>query len=192
MMQRVYPLLVALLALAGFATPCAAQGQERQPFYVGIGLGQSDATEFCSTAGLGGGAAGCDQKDTALHGFAGYQLNNIFAVELGFRDLGNAQIPGTDVGLRTYDLTAVGTVPIGNISLFGKLGLFRGQAKGNGGAGGITETHTSLTWGAGLQWDVAKSWALRGEIQHYPNMMGGRFGGSTDVNVIGADLLFRF
>src|SRR5205085_698572 len=110
--------------------------------------------------------------------FAGYQFNDHLALEAGYRNFGRAQRPGSEIRMNAWELLAVGSVPIGGISLLGKFGFFRGEGKGSGVFAGMREQHITYTFGAGLQYDLSRSLALRGEWQHYPNMLGGTFGGN--------------
>jgi OOP family OmpA-OmpF porin len=182
--------VIALLgaALTAWAAPATAQ------FYVGGGIGQSNATQFCSSPTLGGGVIGCDQKDIALRGFAGYQFNDHLAFELGYHNFGKPTTAApASVRMSAWEGLLVGSVPIGPLALLGKFGLYRGEGKGAGGGfTGIREQHTTYTFGAGLQYDLSKQFALRGEWMHYPNMLGGAFGGQTDVNTLSAGALYRF
>ena len=184
--RSVFALLGA--ALAACAMPAAAQ------FYVGGAIGQANATEFCSDPALGGGVSGCDHKDVALRGFVGYQLNSHLAFELGYHNFGKpTTVAPAAVRMSAWEGLLVGSVPIGGLSLLGKFGFYRGEGKGAGGGfTGIREQHTTYTFGAGLQYDLTKQFALRTEWMHYPNMLGGAFGGDTDVNTLNLGALYRF
>src|SRR4051794_41965837 len=70
------------LSTALVALPAAAQ------FYVGAGVGQSKAKDFC---GGGGGFDSCDDKDKAWKVYGGYAFSPYFAAEIGYNDLGRVK-----------------------------------------------------------------------------------------------------
>jgi OmpA-OmpF porin, OOP family len=185
--------ILSVLALALFAGAAAAQSTT-SGLYLGGMLGSSKATNFCSNAAFGGGVAGCDQRSNGWQLFAGYQFNNFVSIQGGYHDLGKASIPaGTEMKFNAWDLVGIASFPVGNASLYGKAGYFRGEAEGAGpGLAGITENRGGLTIGAGLQYDFSRTFGLRGEWQRFPNMGGGRFGGDVDINVISVGALVRF
>src|SRR5215470_12742762 len=105
---------LAMLAAAAalYSLPAAAQ-QQKPPetgFYVGGALGKSSFKDGCR---LGGS---CDDSDTAIKIFGGYQVNKYFAGEFGYVDLGRAKStagPFTDeFKARAWELTGVGSFPI--------------------------------------------------------------------------------
>jgi len=183
-------LALALVSVAGVA---AAQETTRG-LYLGGTLGAAKASNFCSDAALGGGVAGCDQRGNTWQLFAGYQFNNILSAQVGYHDLGKSSLPaGTEMKFNAWDVVAVAGFPMGGASLYGKVGWFRGEAEGNGPRfAGLSEHHGGLTLGAGVQWDFSRMFALRGEWQRFPNMGGGTFGGSVDVNAVSVGALVRF
>ena len=184
--------LVGLVAAMAVALPAAAQMGRDSGFYIGGSIGGSKAKDFCSS--LGGGATSCDEKDTAWRLLAGYQINRNFAIEAGYHDLGKFSTtgPAADVDANAWELVGIGAIPVGALSFYGKLGVFRGEAKGGGAAAGTKETNGAVTFGLGLQYDITRQFGLRGEWQRYPKLGGGNFGGDTDVDVFSLGALFRF
>jgi len=154
---------VLALAAAAFAQPAAAQsmGGDRPGFYAGGSVGTNDDEEL------------------AVRALGGYQINRTFAAELGYHRLG--EIPG-GAKARALELVGLGFIPVGPVSLYGKLGLFRGDAR-NG-------TNTDLTYGAGVQYDLARNIGLRGEWQRYDGLKSG--GRVVDVDVMSLGAIFRF
>ena len=192
-------ILAAALALA--APLAQAAGPAPQPpesgFYVGAGLGKATAKDWCSDPALGGGATRCDDKDTTWRMLAGYQFTRNFAVEGGYHDLGRIQATRgaaeTTVKANAWEVNGIAAMPVGGIvSVYGKLGLFRAEARGGGAATNIEEQKGGVTYGAGVQADLFSSFSLRLDWQRYPNIGGGGFGASTDVSVIGVLGLYRF
>jgi OOP family OmpA-OmpF porin len=177
-------LLAAMLGAAVMAAPAVSMAQAQSPWYAGATIGQSKAKDFC------GGVSPCDDKDTAFRILGGYQINRIFAAELGYHDLGKTKVGTSDIKANAWELVGVGAYPIANqFSVYGKLGLFRGEAKG---AAGVKETNTDLTYGLGLQFDVNRNVGVRGEWQRYPKMGGGGFNRESDVDVISLGAIWRF
>src|SRR5438270_12876640 len=81
---------IALLAVLPAAV--SAQADTPRTFYAGADLGRSDAKRWC----LGVGSASCDDTSAAVKIFGGYQLDETFAVEVGYVNLGKfkASFPG--------------------------------------------------------------------------------------------------
>jgi hypothetical protein len=185
-----YAIALALVLCTGVA---AAQETNRG-LYLGGTVGAAKATNFCSDAALGGGVAGCDQRGNTWQLFAGYQFNNILSAQVGYHDLGKSSLPvGTEMKFNAFDVVAVAGFPMGGATLYGKAGWFRGEAEGGGPRFvGLREHHGGVTIGAGVQWDFSRMFALRGEWQRFPNMGGGSFGGSVDINAFSAGALVRF
>jgi OmpA-OmpF porin, OOP family len=188
--------LFFLVAGIAYLVPAAAQMQQ-SPWYVGLTFGQSRARDICSDASLFGAAAGpCDHKDVAWRILGGYQINRYFAAELGYHDLGKGSIPGTAIESNAWELVGVGMFPVGqSFSLYGKFGGTRSQSKCQGAGcvpANLKETSTNVTWGGGLQFDLARNVAIRGEWQRYNNMGGGQFNAKYDVDTYSLGGLYRF
>jgi len=158
--------VVALLALTAiaFGLPAAAQitmGSDRPHFYAGGSVGTNDDEEI------------------AWRALGGYQIDRMFAAELGYHRLG--EIPG-GAKAQAWELVGLGGIPLGPVSLYGKLGLFRGDADRG--------SNTDLTYGAGVQYDLARNLGLRGEWQRYNGLKTG--GNDVDVEVLSLGAIFRF
>jgi OOP family OmpA-OmpF porin len=84
---------------------------------------------------------------------------------------------------------ALGIAPLNEqFSLYGKLGGYRGEARG----GGLKETRNDLTYGLGAQYDVSRNLGVRLEWQRYTDFGGGGFGVPGDQDVISANAIYRF
>src|SRR5882762_12016655 len=111
-------LLAAMLGAAVMAVPAVSMAQARGEtgWYLGGGIGQSQAKDGCT--GVGGPGVSCDDKDTAYKIFGGYQVNRNFAAELGYSELGKvkASAPGVNVEFKStaWDLVGVGAFPLSN------------------------------------------------------------------------------
>jgi OmpA-OmpF porin, OOP family len=182
------------LAAASFALPAAAQmrSPSLSSAYVGGSLGQSKMKFDC------GGAATCDQTDTALRIFLGYQFTPNIAAEIGYADLGKSKIGdpsvpfSDDVKATAWDLSAVGLWPLANqFSILGRLGIFHGETKVSG-TDDFKDTKTGVLWGLGGQFDLNKNLGFRAEWNRYSKMGGDNFGEKFNVDVFNVSALWRF
>ncbi len=182
-------LIVLLAALSLGSAPAISQDAGG---YVGFNFGQSKAKDFCE------GATTCDDKDTALSIFAGYQINKNLGVEFGYTDLGEASASGPVFGIPVtatgevsgFEFSAVGTIPLNQqFSLYGKLGFFMWDADLKGTVGGIpvsvSDDGTDLTFAFGARYSFTKNVSAQLQWQRYEIDDG-------DIDVIGLGLLFRF
>jgi OmpA-OmpF porin, OOP family len=137
---------------------------------------------------LGGGLGLNDDTETAWRLFGGYRAHRNLAVELGYIDLGETTIAGRPANTEAWELVGLGILPLNQqFSLYGKLGGYRGEARG----GGITETRNDLTFGFGGQYDVSRNLGVRLEWQRYTDLGGGGFGGVQDQDVISPNAIYR-
>ena len=87
-----------------------------------------------------------------------------------------------------WELVGIASYPvIDKLSVYGKLGAYRGELEGLG----EKETNADVTYGLGLQYDVLQNVGLRGEWQRY-NKMGGGNMAETDVDVLSVGVVYRF
>jgi opacity protein-like surface antigen len=116
-------LLVAAIVLA--APAAFAQDDNPNGFYVGAGLGQFNV-QIDDTSDLGGAVGDFDSDDDTLKVFAGYRLSPIFALELGYLDLGSAEddIGGANFAAEIdgYAPFAILSLPLGPVELSAKAG----------------------------------------------------------------------
>jgi OOP family OmpA-OmpF porin len=181
-MNRKALIAIAALSTAAFAAPAMAQ-MRMSSAYIGGGFGQSKIKDACN---------GCDDKDTAIKLFGGYQFNRTFAAELGYNMLGKASGGGASVEATAWELSAVAGLPVANqFSVLGRLGLYHGEFKPSGIPGVSTKSNNGLTFGFGVQYDLNRNLGLRGEWQRFNNMGGGGFV-ETDVDVLSISALWRF
>ena len=189
-MARVHAFLSMLALAAGLAAfPAAAQVGHISGLYAGGTVGVTKAKTFCTDPAWFGGVAGCDNNGAAFRLFGGYQINRNIALEIGYHSLGEASVPAGDVKFDAFDAVSIFALPFGNFSVYGKFGLMRGGAKGPRGK----EDHFDITYGGGLQYELTRQIAVRGEWQRYPGFGGPpSFGADTDVDVFTLGALFRF
>jgi OOP family OmpA-OmpF porin len=189
-MARVQAALIALAFLAGMtALPASAQIGSISGPYAGGSVGVTKVKTFCTDPAWFGGVAGCDNNGIAWRAFGGYQFSRYTAVEIGYHNLGKAQTPAADVRFDAFDAVGLVALPLGSFSVHGKFGLMRGAAKGPGGK----EDHVDITYGAGVQYEITRQIAVRGEWQRYPGFGGPpAFGADTDIDVFTLGALYRF
>src|SRR5258708_17403129 len=87
---------VFAITASAFALPAAAQA-DKSAFYLGGGIGQSKAKDWCS----GTGGFSCEDKKTAWKAFGGAPFNPHFTSQLGYAKLGK-------VTARRFRLTCSG------------------------------------------------------------------------------------
>jgi OOP family OmpA-OmpF porin len=161
-------------------------------FYVGTGIGHSEARDFC--AQLGGA---CDAKDMTWNIFAGYQLNRHFAIEAGYSDFGDATTSGLIGGrpvavtatTKAVELVGLGLLPFGErFALYGKLGFFRYDSDGSSTGAVVTSASdkgTELTFGVGAEYNFNPNFATRVEWQRYRGVGSGIAGSdNADISVV--------
>ena len=172
--------LTALVAAAAGISPLAVA--QDSGWYIGAMAGQSNFKD-CT-------APNCDDSDTALGIFGGYQFHKNFAAELGYTDLGKASAPGfADAEASGFELVGVGSFPLTErFSLYGKLGFFRWDVD----SGGQSDSGTDLTYALGVQWNFTKRLGFRAQYQVYKDVGDSATTGSTDVDVLGVGVVFKF
>lgn len=171
-MKSKHWMAAALAAGALAATPAFAQMQtDERALYLGGGLGLND------------------DEESAWRFFGGYRAHRNFALELGYIDIGEMDIGGTTANTSAWELVGLGIMPMTpTVSLYGKLGGYRGTAKG----GGITERRNDLTFGLGAQYDASRNLGIRLEWQRYTDFGGGAFGAVSDQDLISLNAIYRF
>ncbi|HYR36352.1 MAG TPA: outer membrane beta-barrel protein [Burkholderiales bacterium] len=176
------------LAAAAFAGPAAAQNG-----YLGFSAGQSKFR-------FSGCDSPCDDKGKAYKLFGGYQFNRYAAIEAGYSDFGKATFGSAEVKANAWEVSGVGTwgIPIGaggmGFSVLGRLGIYNGDVKATVPSTGAEAKHgtTDLTFGLGLQVDLSRIIAVRGEWQRFSKMGGGSLGEKADVDALSVGALWRF
>jgi len=174
-----------------FAAPAIAQESFASHLYVGANGGQGHWRAMCPSG------SSCEDISGTLAVFAGYQINPMFSAEASFRNYGelkghNAAGVTSTIKGKGWDLSGLAAWPLTDwLSVYGRLGIYRSVLKGDGALIGAKESNFGPTYGAGLQFAINKSLALRGEWQGFSSM-----GGSTlpkgDLNVLTVGALWQF
>ncbi len=181
---------IATAGAISLAAPALAQDSTTSTIashlYIGANAGQAHWRSLCPVA------ATCDDTNATLGVFAGYQINRIFSAEAAFRNYGEAKSPNASIKGRGWEITGLAAWPVVHaLSVYGRLGMYRSVLKGDGALLGAKETSTGPTFGVGLQLEVSKNVALRGEWQGYSSM-GGSALPKGDLNVLTVGGLWRF
>jgi OOP family OmpA-OmpF porin len=178
------------LAAAAFAAPAAAQSRGG---YLGFNAGQSD---YKAT----GCTSPCDSKGRDYKLFGGMQFNRFAALEVGYSDLGKGTFGASQLKATAWEVSGVGTwgIPLGaqgiGLSVLGRLGIYNGELKSTTPSTGaeVKKGTTDLTFGFGVQADLSRILAVRGEWQRFNKMGGGGLGQKSDVDALTVGALFRF
>ncbi|HEY3074045.1 MAG TPA: outer membrane beta-barrel protein [Burkholderiales bacterium] len=176
------------LAAAAFAAPAAAQMRSGAGVgYIGGAVGQSDIK-------FGACAAPCDTKGKAFKLFGGYQFTPMIAGEVSYNDFGETTFGASNVKGTAWDASAIGSWPIGQFSILGRLGLYMGELKSTTPSTGasIKATSTHLVWGLGGQLNVTNQLGVRAEFTRFTNMGGGDFHEKGDVQTLTVGGVWRF
>ena len=208
------PVYLAVLTALGALAGTSALAQE-QPWYIGVGAGQSKATfdqSRIANSLLGVGATPTSMTETNRSTnyklFGGYQMNRYWGVEAGYFDLGrfdfNAQTapPGSlagEIKLRGLNLDLVGRMPFTKrCAVFGRVGAHHAEARDAfSGTGAVyvtnpnpskTDRHSKV--GVGLEYSLTNALALRGEVERY--RVNDAVGNTGDIDTASIALVYRF
>ena len=157
--------------------------------YLGLGAGPSKYEGGC------GPGFGCDNEDTGYKIFTGGKFSRIIGVEAGYVYLGKGEANGGEQKAQGINVSLIANLPIGE--------MFNIYAKG-GGIYGWTHTSASplatgvstgndhgLNWsyGAGVQLDVARNWAVQADWDHYRFDYTGR---TDDAQMYSLNLVYKY
>lgn len=165
-------LLAPLAATAQVAARAAQQDTARSwlPFtthgYVGASVGQS-AYDLDCAAGFS-----CDDYDVGFKVYTGGRLRDIVGLELAYIDLGKVDRNGNSSRAYGANLSLIGNLPVAQqFSVFGKVGTTYGWTRtfvaSDSGAPSGEESGFGLSFGAGLNYDVNRNWAVRAEWERH-------------------------
>jgi OOP family OmpA-OmpF porin len=178
-------LIVAGLLLALSAGPALAQGvrdRDRDDdragrnfdgFYLGGGVGDfsSAVDEINNLDDVDDVGIDFSDGDNATKVFAGWNFNRFFAVQGDFVDFGESSGFVSTSARGTSDVqgfapSVVGTLPIGPIELFGRVGMMFYEVDLNlTGGRFVDESGEDLVWSAGLGIDIKDRANLRLEYE---------------------------
>ena len=168
--------LALIVAAAVTALPAAAQMPPRfSPFYLGVGAGQGHlGTSGTDLTGLNNASVGNTETTYTIR--MGWRFNPYMGLELGYYDLGKYDFHGqTFVGNQQVDgeakaksvgLSFVGTLPLDQFDLYGRIGVARSEMKVNANGNfsvqptNIKDKETEATYGVGGRWNFNPAWGL--------------------------------
>ena len=181
-------------------------------WYIGAGVGQSRATidqERLERALTANGATissfTVDERDVGYKLFVGKQLNQYFAVEAGYFDLGKFSFNSTgssslsgEVNFRGVNVDLVGQVPLSQrFSVFGRVGANYAEAKTHFRGNRLfavtnpnpSERKLNAKAGLGLEYKFSEALALRGEAERY--RVNDAVGNRGDVDLFSLSLVYK-
>jgi OOP family OmpA-OmpF porin len=174
---------VAGVLLAMMAGPALAQrdrnddddraGRNLDGFYLGGGVGDfsSSVDEINSFDSIDDAGVDFSDGDNAMKVFAGWNFNRFLAVQADFVDFGESSGAVSPSASGSSDVqglapSVVGTIPIGPIELFGRVGMMFYEIDMNLTGGRlIDESGEDLVWSVGLGIDVLDRLNLRLEYE---------------------------
>jgi len=206
--------MVAGMAFALAAMIANAQAPDTA-WYIGGSIGQSQLKfddGSLQVAGATSSSISKDETDTAWKAFAGYRLGKHLAVEGGYMDLGKFSATNTVTAPANGSLSvsfkasgpfvdAVGILPLGDFSLFGKAGVMYSTAKGSAtSTGAVTITGNAnqsssefnFKAGIGAGYDFTRNFGVRVEAEQVFGVGDKDKTGEGDVRLFTVGAVFRF
>lgn len=205
--------LKAFFAVAIFAASSVASAQ----WYGGVTYGSSKASLPDPVRGANGFVFSIDkdERDTAYKLQAGYRIHRNFAVEGGYVNLGKFNATASlldpersslrsDFKADGWNLVAVGILPlIQDFAVYGKAGTIYATSTSTQRFSGnlfpapgsnLTHKHSEFDWtyGLGLQYDVNKNVAVRGEWERFDRLRSSTTGSDHDTDTYSIGLIYKF
>jgi OOP family OmpA-OmpF porin len=178
-MRKVISVAGVLVALAAGPTLAQSDNDRRseldnpQGAYIGAGVGdfsaavdEIDAIDDVDDVGID-----FSDGDNATKLFGGYRFNRFLAVQADYVDFGESSGAVSPSVRGTSDIqgiapSVVGTLPIGPIELFGRVGMMFYEVDLNLTGGRVVdESGEDLVWGAGIGIDIAERFNVRLEYE---------------------------
>jgi len=190
-MTSVRRLLKTAVAAATLLAPVVAAAQWFPAFgpYIGAGGGRADNRDVGSN--FPGPFVKLDQTQASWKGYVGFAFGRFFAVQAGYQDFGTDTV-STPIGSETvrnrgYDVNGLLGIPLtARFMVFLEGGASRFQTQ-TVSLVSTTTTHqgTHPDYGAGVQYEIFRHMAVRGQWQEFriPN---------NNTEVYSGSLLFRF
>jgi OOP family OmpA-OmpF porin len=134
--------------------------------YVGGGIGKSKYETSCAPG------FACDHTDIGYKIFTGGKISRVIGVEVGYVYLGKGTANGGDQTAQGINLSLIGNIPIGEkFNIYGKVGGIYGWTKTDtaalSGQGGGSDSGLNWSYGAGVQFDITRNWAVQADWDHY-------------------------
>lgn len=191
MLKKIIP-----LSLLAMSTTVNAGG------YVGAGFGESsaDVTPYYYP----GVTTSVSDTDTAFKLFGGYEFNDNVAVEGGYVKFGEFGVTYSDGSFDNVEasaiyVAAVGSIPLGPVTLFGKAGFANWFVDYSAidtaawyWAWSDTATGIDPMVGLGVKFDVSQNFAVRGEAERFLDVGDAAFTGQSDIDVLSVSAVLKF
>jgi len=148
----------------------AAFAAQPNTFYAGVDAGKTRISND-------------DFKETSYGVFAGYNVTNGFAVEAGYRRMGEDERGAYKASADAYSVSGIGTLPVGeSFNVFGRVGLTQLDARVRG--PGIREFNGTVraVVGVGVGYSFTPNIAGRLEFQKT----------GSDIRNLSAGLAYQF
>ena len=212
-MVKMKQVAAALIALSAASTVFAA---DDSGVYVLGAVGSSrvaiDKAEIDSeltAVGVTGLSSTSHETDTGYKLQLGYKVNQNFAVEGGYVDLGKFTYDATFTGgtakatakATGWNIVAMGILPLGDtFSLLGRLGVIRAKvdetasATGPGGSAlaSVSATKNKSTYGLGVAYNLSKSTSIRADYDRYSKLGDKNTTGEGDVDLYSLAVAYKF
>ncbi len=199
-MSKLTRSIAAALVAAAFATPALADSGNFP--YVALDIGQTKATDACSTAGLPAGSTitGCKDTSAALRVALGMEFAPQFSGEVSYGSygsaaLGTATIPGQGViaggnwKLSGFQLAGIGALPVSDMfSVTGKIGIASTKID----AFGMSATSNNLVWGLGVKFKVNSDVAVRAQYENLGTVGDTNTTGTAKVSLMTVGVVYQF
>ena len=183
-------------------------------WYIGAGIGQSraniDDARLKSSLTANGATLNSfttDERSTGCKLYVGKQLNQYFAIEGGYFDLGkfgfNSTTSGNgvlngEVGFRGVNLDLVGQLPLSQrFSLLGRVGMNYAKASAHFTGNRLfavtnpnpSERKLNAKVGLGLEYKFSEALAVRAEVERY--RVNDAVGNRGDVDMASLNLVYK-
>jgi len=176
--------LASAASLMALGAHAQSQGLQQPGPYIGGSIGNS------RYQGDNIGGQSTDKSETGGKVYGGYSFTPNFSLEGGYVDLGKFNSGAGDLKSNGVFVDAVGTFPIAqDFSLLGRVGAYNGKVERTLNGVSDSERGTDIKYGAGVQYDLSKNTAIRGEWERY-RLKGLDLKENTDLFSVG--LNYRF
>lgn len=171
--------IIIASAIALAAGLASAQGAS--PLYLGGAFGSSEV----SVEG-----PNVDDSDTGFKIYGGYEINPMFALEIGYMDFGKATFTGGSVEVDAFYGAAVGRLEFTKgLTGVGRLGFANVDTKGRVFGASDSESAVNLYFGLGLEFALNKNFKLTGALDFTEGEINGDSG---DVSLMSVGLQYNF
>lgn len=193
--------------LAGAAVSTASAAEVNGYLFGNIGQAEVDLGAFESELQDLGLSTSADEKDTAFKVGAGVQLNQYVGVEFQYVDLGDFTVDASAAGAGSAKATfstsglganLVGTLPMGALKLYGKVGYNKLETEGKVSAGGSTifrdeEKENITSFALGASYALTPQFELGLEFERYQDLgSDDTTGGEEDADFVSLGLRYNF